>query len=104
MARSSPFELWRTGLDLWWLGVETQAVMTMRLMGMAGIWSIDNRENSRMFFEKPEAFGRALMRGTIAAATGQKPHQIVTAATRPIRKKTKSNARRLARRGPKVKL
>ena len=40
MARRKPtaFDLWRTSIDLGTLALETQAVVTMRMMGMAGLW------------------------------------------------------------------
>lgn len=96
----SSFELWRTQTQLTLLAVETQAVMTMRLIGMAGIWNTTPAETTRMITEKPEAIGRAVMAAWLAAASGQPASRILHAAARPLRKRTRANARRLARRGP----
>lgn len=96
------FELARTSRKLWMMGLEAQAVMTMRMMGMAGLWNVDSREDARMMLEKPEALGRSAMAGMLAAVSGERPEKIMRAGLGPLRAKTKSNARRLARRGPKL--
>lgn len=101
--RPNPVEIWKASFDLWRMGVEAQMVMSMRFMGMAGLWSVDNRENSRMVFEKPEAYGRAAMAASLALMDGQNPNRVLRAATLPLRRKTKSNVKRLSRRGPKFK-
>jgi len=104
MARkATPLDLWKTGYELWWLTAETQAVMAMRMMGMAGGWSVAKDEDLRMVIEKPEAFGRVVMATMTAVVSGQRPDQIVNAATKPLRHKTRANSKRLARRGPKLK-
>ena len=98
--KTTPLDLWKAGYEMWWLAAESQAVMTMRILGMGKVWSVDRRENARMVLEKPEAFGKAAMAATLAAATGQRSDQILRAAAKPLRRKTKANARRLAKRGP----
>lgn len=99
---ATPLELWKTGYELWCLSIESQAVMTMRVMGMAGGWSVDRHENTRMVNEKSEAFGKAMIAATRATAAGKRPDQIIAASTKPLRRKTRANTKRLVRRGPKL--
>jgi len=98
----SPLDLWITGYQIWATTIEAQAVVAMRMMGMANLWNVTPYENTRMIIEKPQAFGRAAMVAGLAMSTGKQPHEIVKSATSTIRKKTRSNARRLAKRGPKI--
>ncbi len=89
----------RTTLELWHLGVETQMVVSMRLMGFAGLWSITPHEKHRMVSEKTSAFAESVMAAGAATLRGDRPDQIVLAATQPLRRKTRSNSRRLVKRG-----
>ncbi|MHC0053985.1 antifreeze protein [Actibacterium sp. D379-3] len=95
----APIDLWRTGLELWHLSLEAQMVVTMRVMGMAGIWSVTPNETQRMFGEKLPAFIDAALAAHNSASRGERPDQILVAAIRPIRGETYANSRRLARRG-----
>lgn len=94
-----PHELLRTGFQFSLLMAETQAVMAYRIMGMAGMWPVTSGENRRMIQEKGPAFAEAMAASAMAAAKGQRPDQVVAAAIRPLRRKTRSNSRRLSRRG-----
>jgi len=95
-----PFALWR----LWWQAgltlVEANAVIAMRLWGMAGAWSVTPYEATRMWTEKPGAFVTSAGRATEAMLQGKGPAAIASAAVAPIRAKTRANSRRLAKRGP----
>jgi hypothetical protein len=50
-----------------------------------------------MVMEKATAFAAATERAAVAAATGADPAKIASAALKPIRAKTRSNARKLRR-------
>lgn len=97
---ATPAELVRTSMTFWTLMAETQAVMAYRVMGMAGIWAVTGTENRRMVDEKGPAFAEAMVAGSRAAMSGQRPDQVALAAMLPLQKRTASNNRRLARRGP----
>ncbi len=100
MARqASPLDIWRGSVELTSLMVETQMVMAYRVMGMAGLWAVAPGENKRMVAEKGPAFAAAAMAASRAAMAGHRPDQIMNAWVRPLRRKTRSNARRLGRLG-----
>lgn len=92
---------WSVGVHTAQMMLEAQTVMTLRLLGMAGIWTTAPTESVRMVLEKPGAFIRAASSATEAAISGKRPDQIAEAAIRPLRRKTRANSRRLARAGPK---
>ena len=96
------FGLWSVGLQTAQMMAEAQTVMALRLMGMAGVWATAPTEGVRMVFEKPDAFIRSASSATEAALAGKRPDQIAEAAIKPLRRKTRANARRLAKKGPKV--
>ena len=98
----TPLDLWTTGLELTLLAAETQAVMAMRLWGMAGLWNVTPHENTRMVSEKASAITQSAMNTGFAALSGKRADEVVTVAVKPLRKKTRSNARRLIKRGPKL--
>ena len=97
---AGPGELMSLSLEMVHLVSETQTVMTMRLLGMSGMWNVKPTESTRMVAEKPAAFARSAEAAMKAAFTGARPDQVVAAAVRPLRNKTRSNAARLSRRGP----
>jgi len=81
---------------------EAQAVMFMRLAGKAGGWSVTPGEERRMVAEKAQAAmasGAAIFR---SAAAGGSPGAVALAGLKPVRAKTRANAARLAKRGPKL--
>ncbi|SNR51999.1 hypothetical protein [Puniceibacterium sediminis] len=94
-------DLWHTTLQMSLLAVETHAVMTMRIMGMAGLWNVGKSENTRMVHEKPPALMKSAMNAVSASMNGARPDQIMNTSIRPLRAKTRSNSNRLAKRGPK---
>ncbi|MGR3632740.1 MAG: antifreeze protein [Limimaricola soesokkakensis] len=97
---ATPAELARTSMTFWTLMAETQAVMAYRLMGMAGLWAVTGTENDRMVDEKGPAFAEAILAGNRAIWSGKRPDQIAMAAMMPLQRRTASNNKRLARRGP----
>ncbi len=100
MKKSSVGDMWRVGSEMTRLGMEANAVIWMRMMGMAGLWNVSASEDERMLAEKPEAFRDAGMRAGLAAMGGAAPDKIVSAAIKPLTRKAAANRRRLAKRGP----
>lgn len=78
---------------------EAASVISMRLMGFAGVWSIPPSEAWRMVDEKGRAATRAQGEAAEAFLRGKPPADIVSAAVVPFRAATRSNSRRLASRG-----
>lgn len=81
---------------------EAQTVITLRMLGMAGFWSVPGSENQRMFAEKLPAMTEAMFAAGMAGWRGQSPALVAQATLRPIRKRTRQNSRRLTRRGPRI--
>lgn len=99
--RHDPMKAWSNSMQLTALLAEAQVVIAMRVMGMAGLWSTSSQENQRMVSEKVYALSRAARDATAVALTGAGPEAAMAAAIKPLRQKTRSNARRLTKRGPK---
>ena len=97
----TPVNPWSNSLQAAMILAEAQAVITMRLWGIAGFWSVTQAENSRMVSEKAYALTRAAVDAGVAMMRGQGTDQVVAAAMKPIRQKTRANARRLIKRGYK---
>ena len=86
----------KTGMML----MEAQMVIGMRMMGMAGLWRVHPSENTMMSSEKVSALGQSAIATSQAIMTGKSPAFIAEAALKPISRRTKSNVKRLAARGP----
>ena len=99
---ADPVALARTGWTMTPPAREMQAVMTMRLLGMAGAWSVPPSEDARMAGEKAPAFADAAGAAARAAMAGGRPETVAAAWAAPLRRRTGANARRLARRGPRI--
>ncbi len=97
--RPDPLAAMRLGFAMARLAAEANAVIAMRMMGLAGLWSTAPSETMRMVTEKPAAFAKAATAATRAAAKGRDP---VSAALRPLSREATANRRRLAKRGPKL--
>jgi hypothetical protein len=96
----NPYDYWRAALSTGQMMAEAQSVIAMRTMGMAGLWNVSPGENARMVAEKGHAMRDAGFAATRAILLGKGPAAVAEAALKPIRRKTRSNAKRLARRGP----
>lgn len=81
---------------------EAQTVIAFRMLGMAGLWSVTGSENRRMMEEKLPAFTESFVAATLAGSRGGSPAQVMDASIKPLRKRTRQNSRRLARRGPRI--
>ncbi len=93
-----PFAWWGLSMRTAQMMFEAQAVIGMRMLGMAGGWPVSPSENTRMIVEKGPAFMRASGAAMTAAMKGKRPDQIAEAALKPIGRKTRANAKRLSRR------
>lgn len=98
---NAPFRFWANTMELSWMMAEAQAVIAMRMMGMAGVWSVTRSEDTRMVSEKAQAMTQAATNATRAVMAGRAPDQIAAAAIKPFRQKTRANAKRLGKRGLK---
>ena len=98
---ATPLQLWTLGLQTGVMMAEAQAVVVLRLWGIAGLWPVSPTETTRMVAEKWPAFLSAYGAAGAAAMKGHGPHRIASAALRPIARKTRANSRRLARGKPR---
>ena len=97
---ATPADMMGAWMNMSMLMVETASVMTMRMMGMAGLWSVTKSENDRMVSEKSSAFLDSAAAASMATISGKRPDEVINAAVKPLRRKTRANARRLGKRGP----
>ncbi len=92
---------WRQSTQMVSLMTEAHVVITMRTMGMVGLWPMPKGETHRMLSEKPPVFLESYMAAGHALMSGKTPDAVIQAFTNPLEKKAKSNRRRLSRtRGP----
>jgi len=98
--RAQPTDSWKNALQLGMMAAEANVVIAMRMWGMAGIWSVTKAENDRMMSEKTQAVTQSIVAANRAVMTGKRPDQILAAAIKPVRSKTRANSKRLAKRGP----
>jgi hypothetical protein len=96
----SPVEALQLAIQTSMMMAEANMVITMRLMGMGGMWRVTPAENSRMVNEKTaaamasgQAMGQAIM-------AGKSPAKVALAAVQPVRSRTNANVTRLAKRWP----
>ncbi len=93
----NPLKLMALNSQFTSLMLDTQAVMTLRMMGMAGALPHAKTENARMVDEKGPAMTQAFQAATKAAMAGKSPDQIMTAAMAPVSKKVRANRKRLTK-------
>lgn len=86
----------KTGMML----MDAQMVIGMRMMGMAGLWRVHPSETARMSSEKVSAAAQSAVAASTAMLTGKSAAQVAEAALKPIARRTSSNVKRLAARGP----
>jgi hypothetical protein len=96
----NPAEVIRLSIQTSLMLAEAQMVIGMRMMGMMGLWRVLPSENRRMSSEKLSAVGEVAIATSHALLTGKHPAHVAEAALKPIRRRTSSNVKRLARRGP----
>ena len=76
---------------------EAQTVITLRMMGMAGLWPVSKHEKSRMVTEKTAAVMASSRAAGRALAAGKMPAEVALAALKPVRARTKRNVTRLTK-------
>lgn len=104
MTRSTTvIDCWSNAMQLGMIGLESQAVIAMRVWGMGGLWSITDSELDRMVSEKSTAITQSYLNAGLAAFSGKRPDEILAEAIKPVRRKTRANSKRLAKRGPKLR-
>lgn len=81
---------------------EAQAVIAYRVFGMMGLWAVAPGEDRRMISEKSPAWTEANVAAFRAMSLGKSPDEVYAAWLGPIGRRTRSNALRLGRRGPRV--
>lgn len=101
MIRFDPFASFQNSVQVAMMAAEAQAVITMRLMGMAGVWSVPPSEKTRMVSEKLKAMNRSSGEAMAAVLRGGTPDEVLAAAIKPYRQRTRANSRRLTKRGMK---
>lgn len=95
------FAPWRIAVELARIGLESQTVIALRMAGLMGLWPTDTAELGRMVAEKPRVAAQALGAASRAAQGGAAPDAVVSAALRPIQRRTAANLRRLRKLDPK---
>ncbi|QUJ77233.1 antifreeze protein [Sulfitobacter albidus] len=100
--RYDPMKAFANGLEVSMVMAEAQAVVGMRLMGMAGLWSVTPYEDRRMIEEKTDALVKSYTAANRAMMNGGDADDIAAAAIKPIRARTRANRRRLTKRGVKA--
>ncbi|KIN63331.1 Antifreeze protein, type I [Sulfitobacter noctilucicola] len=93
----TPTDLFALQLRLGTLFIETQAVMSLRLLAMGGVIPSHPGENTRMVSEKGPAMTKAFAAATQAMMEGKRPEQIMSAAITPVSKRVRSNRKRLSK-------
>ncbi|WP_343502698.1 antifreeze protein [Alloyangia pacifica] len=90
-------------MRLGFLGAEAQSVMTYRMLGFAGMWSVPSTEVYRMTAEKGPAFMQAWSQASAAMMRGAPAPVVINAFSRPLEVKARRNRKRLSRRGPQFR-
>jgi hypothetical protein len=91
----SPFDFLRPSMLMGQMMLESQIVISLRLMGMAGVLPQADGEHRRMVDEKASAMQEAGVAAARALMTGAAMPAVAMAAMAPVRRRTKANVRRL---------
>jgi hypothetical protein len=98
---TTPFAAAGLAFRLAMMMTQAQMVIVLRLWGMAGLWNVAGSENLRMVTENAAAAAEASAAGVRAVARGAAPVAVAEAMLKPVSRRTRANARRLTRRGPR---
>ncbi|TVP71710.1 MAG: antifreeze protein [Rhodobacteraceae bacterium] len=91
------FKLWMTSAAIL---MEAQAVIAMRIWGMAGAWHVSPTENTRMVTEKMRAAQKGAIDAGMAAMRGGDAVTVISKAAAPVRRATRGNVTRLQKGNP----
>jgi len=97
-----PFALWNLSLEIMRMAVESQRIVALRMMGMAGLVPMRADEPARMVHEKQAALTSSGIAAGRAIMAGESATDIMAAAVKPLRSKTRANAKRLTKAGRKT--
>ncbi len=87
-------------LETAWLGWEAQAVIAMRVAGMAGFWHAAPDELTRMVTEKIDAGFEATEAAARTVFSGGTMDQAMRAMVKEYSRHTSDNVQRLSKLGP----
>ncbi len=93
----SPAEMLRLSIRTGLMLTEAQMIIAMRMMGMAGLWSVRPGENRRMMTEKLVAAQQSGMAASSAMMAGKSATEVAEAALASVARQTRANVTRLAR-------
>jgi hypothetical protein len=97
MRSPNPQDMMNASFQAFWMMAEAQWVIALRLAGMAGFWPMSASEPSRMVSEKLAAGQASAIAAMKAGMAGGTPGDVALAAIKPLRRRTRANARRLTR-------
>jgi hypothetical protein len=96
----NPLAPWLLSLEATRIGMEAQAVIALRVAGMAGLWDTSPEEMTRMVSEKPQAVAQAIQAAAHAVLSGHSADKVMHAGMREIGRHTANNVARLSKMGP----
>jgi hypothetical protein len=88
---------WRNWFDAGRFALDTQCVITLRMMRLASGGPSVAAETQRMIAEKVGALAAAQVAGALSLASGKNAGIAAKRALAPIRRRVRANRRRLAR-------
>ena len=94
----TPFDFMVPVLEASRIMAESQMVIGMRLAGMAGLWPMAQSETNRMMSEKLSAGLDSAHAALRSGMAGGSISDVAMAAMKPVRAKTRANAKRLQRK------
>ena len=90
-----PEDMLGASLEAGWMMAEAHWVITLRMAGMAGLWAMRKGETDRMLSEKMSAGQDSVAAAMKVGMAGGTPGEVALAALKPLRRRTRANARRL---------
>ena len=98
MKLMTPYDFMAPMLEASQIMAELQVVIGMRLAGMAGLWPMAKSETERMLAEKLSAGMDSAHAALRSGMAGGNISEVALAAMKPVRAKTRANAKRLQRK------
>jgi hypothetical protein len=98
MKLMTPFDFMAPMLEASRIMAESQMVIGMRLAGLAGLWPMAQSETNRMMSEKLSAGLDSAHAALRTGMAGGNISDVAMAAMKPVRAKTRANAKRLQRK------